>query len=633
MKEYEDLFNKAFQAGKKRNYKRSLKLFQQLVTLTDEFPSSFLYMGRCCHAMGETEQAVLFFKYYLKRFPGSTTGLFFLGRTYLALGAWNKGLSTLNRVYKKKPDFPQVKAFLGFGFLKYKKIEPAVTFLGKAVEETPDNDKLYQAYLNALYLQGLKAFYREDMELAGQILTFLATKGAETILLYLHMAIIEKERGNFRDSLSWYDKALEEQPDDILIIIQRAELLYLAGDKEEAMAIWEKFAVFNGMARETVNPLNLCRLSAIEHYQKGKYRKAFYFATQVLKHEKDPNMHLVAAESARNMGNFEIAVNHYNRVIDIDHNMIEPRYGLIMAFWQQSEWSEVLVQLNKMKRLAPDDEIGRYYRTLCYCKIGENPDENLEMVINEIHLSGPDPWLLTALGTEYCNTGNSDMAEKWFQKALLIKADHRDAFNGLIALQRLQDSPKALLKTYSDYLAIWNDDIRIRREYADILFQSQNYKTAAVQLEKLLPFYTAERGINRELAFCYRQCKRFRDAAIIYRQLLKSEPENQLFLRSLIYCLDKGGDRKEGIKILEKAAAFLPPETGMYLILGVLLYREEQYDEALSIFKKAHETAKNDWRPLYNIGAIYRDKGLKDYAQTYFSRSDRLKNGKSGING
>ncbi len=625
MKDHDVLFKSAVDAGRKRNYKKSLKHFKELVSLTDEYPAAFLYMGRCCHALNLKDRAIQYFKYYLKNFPDSPSGLFFMGRSYLSLGAFREGLSALNRVYKIKPDYPQLKAFLGMGYLKAKKIDSAVSFLAAAVEEDPENSNLYQGYLNALYLQALKAFYREDTDLARQIFMFLEEKGVETSLLHLHMAIIEKETGNYRASIEYYDRVLAEEPGDQLIRIQRAEALYLGGFRDEAFAEWREIPALKNLNQKEVNPVNLQKLTAVEHYQQEKYRKAFYFATRVLKQEKDINMQLLAGESARNLGNNDIAENHFHRVLEKAPSMVEPRYGLIMIYWQESKWDLAIQELDKLGKIAPGDEISRYYRTLCLCKLDYSFEKLIPMIQEEIRSSGPDPWLFTSLAVQYIRGNMEELAEKWYQKAIILKEDYKEAYRGLINVQSHSKRSGPLKKTYREYLKRWENDRSIRRDFANLLFKEKKYKSTVSELEKLIPYYNQESGIHRLLAFCYRECGRYSDAALIYRVLLKSEPENQIYLRSLVYCLDKNGDRGIAILILEKALAFIKSDSGIYLILGVFLFRDERFDDALSVFKKAHEITPRDWRPLYNIGIIYREKEMEDYAKTYFSRADNLK--------
>ncbi|MDR1894605.1 MAG: tetratricopeptide repeat protein [Spirochaetales bacterium] len=630
-KNYRTVFDKAMAEGKKRNYRESLNLLVELVSATEAFPQAYLYIGRCLHSMGRREQAIQYFRYYLELFPQSIGGHFFLGRTYLALGYYAKALAHFEYVDRRrppeaaaKPDFPPIKAFLGLTLFKLRRIDSAAAILGEAVEEDPDNEKIYLGYLNALYIRGLKAFYRDDFDLAAQIFGFLEDKGVGTILLDLHQAVMEKEGENWEKSLFYFNRAAEKSPSDPLIRLQQAELLYRLGRRDEALEEWQKIPKMNGFDPEDFNVQGIYRIMALEHYRNQRYKDAFFFATRSLRLEKTPALSLLAGETARNLGDFETALNHFTQVLKSGPSP-EARYGRAMVFWQQGQWQQVIQELNEVLRQTPQDPLSRYYITLCLYKLKTPAKELLPRIQAEIRLSGPDPYLLTALASVYISSGYPELAEKWFSKALQLKADHEEAYHGLIALFTALKDEKKLLVLFKNYLEQFPGDGTIRRRYARLLFSRKKYPQAAEELEKLIPRYAKDPGLRRLLACCYRLTRRYREAAWHYRNLLKEEPENQTYLRSLIFSLEKNGDRENAIRILDKALAFLPPNPTLFLIYGVLLERQKSFDAALRAFKTAYDLSPYDWRTLHNIGAVYKKKGMTDYAETWFSRAEKVK--------
>ena len=201
MSDFNELFEKALSAGRNRNYKKSLELFEKLVSVSDDYPQAFLYMGRAAHGLKQYSSATYYFKRYLRVEPRSQGGKFFLGRSYLALGSTGLALQNFLQVYDSNPDFPGIQPYLGLAYLKRKRFSLAVKFLGTAVENDPENQQLYVFYLNALFLQAIRVFYSEDYELAAQMFRFLESQEAPHLLLTLYLGMTERERGNYEEAL------------------------------------------------------------------------------------------------------------------------------------------------------------------------------------------------------------------------------------------------------------------------------------------------------------------------------------------------------------------------------------------------------------------------------------------------
>ena len=110
----------------------------------------------------------------------------------------------------------------------------------------------------------------------------------------------------------------------------------------------------------------------------------------------------------------------------------------------------------------------------------------------------------------------------------------------------------------------------------------------------------------------YRKTGKFKEAAVVYRQLLINSPDNENYIRSLAFCLEKGGKRKTAILLIEKAVRFIKPSTMLLLIYGILLSRESEYEKALSQFRKVIDLDKKEWRAYENISLIYRNQGVSE---------------------
>ena len=191
--------------------------------------------------------------------------------------------------------------------------------------------------------------------------------------------------------------------------------------------------------------------------------------------------------------------------------------------------------------------------------------------------------------------------------------------------QKVRDTEQ-LIDLYKNMLFSDETNTHIRMQLIEILYAKEMFAEAALETEYLLGYTHLDNRLQRLLAICYRKTKRFRDAAVLYRELLKEEPDSEMYLRSLLYCLEKSKRRKQALELLESAMSYLTkPSSSLDLIHGVFLHKEKKIEEALSSFRSAMEKAPEDWRSYYNIGQIYHDKGMDSFSTKFFRKAEELK--------
>ncbi|WP_319561223.1 tetratricopeptide repeat protein [Marispirochaeta sp.] len=626
MQKYEELLKKAIAAGKQRDYNESVRLLTKIITEFDDLPDAYLYLGRSYHALKDYNKAVIFLTYYRRKKPRSSAADFFLGRAYLAAGAFSRAVPFLKRASRYSSNIKPI-ILLGLAYLKTRNFEEAVHYLGQAVEQAPENRRLYTGYLNALLVYGLRRFNAEDLDTARQVLEFLETLDLGSVTVHLYLAKILREQGEHAKAVEYYRKASETEKDDELIRLQLADSLFACGRIDEARRIIQEIRHILpdgegfSLGTENVEPL-----LAVKNFQNQDFRKALFHGCRALKSRRDADMHLLVGESYRNIGNLDLAENHFNQVLKGNPNSSEARMGLAMIAWQRSNWERVIQLLEGLTVSSGYDNIAGYYITLSRCRLEYPAEELLDQVREEVRRSGPDPHILSALAEQYRRIGYDDLAVKWYRKALLLNGNHTPAREGLLACYEKSENISELINLYREMLDREPENKGVRVKLVDALYTDKQYTDASKEAEILLGTSELDIRLQRLLAICYRKTKRYRDAAIIYRELLKEEPDNEVYLRSLLFSLDKCRRRKQAISLLEGALSYLKkPSSSLKLIHGVLLHKEGDTETAMAAFRSAMELDPRDWRPYHNIGKIYKDKGLSSFADKFLRKAEELK--------
>lgn len=621
--DYEKLLADAIRAGVARDYNTASDLLLRIISETDQFPQAYLYLGRSYHALGRYELAIQFLDYFLILKPDVSAGYFFLGRSYFAHGLFKSAILNLKRAVRMEPDNAQPASLLGLAYLKVRRSDLAAEHLAKAVEIEPENREIYAAYLNTLLVEAIRQFRKGSFDLSRQMLTFLIQQGMQSVVPHIYLATIYKKLDDYGTSLSHYSQALAYIPNDPVLILQRADLLNRMGNRSKALEDLTSMGLTADANQVEWKSEDINRYLAIETFQKRHFKKAAGYAKKVIKVTgPDLDMHLLMGEAFRETGSYEKAINHFTRAIELNRNNVESRYGLAISYWQQSKWEDMLEVLRVIDRIDAGNEISAYYSVLCFCKLEYPTSTTIKALQKQIRSNTSDPFLLTALGEQYLRNKEGNAAEKWFRKAIRVSVDHHEAYTGLLRACSLIEDKEKTIDAYGKYLAHYPEDLQARRSYIQLLLDRNLYQEAVIQIQYSLPSSSESVELNKLLAFCYRKIERFREAAVLYRQMLKEQPNNEEYLRALCFCLEKAGNRETSILLLQRAFEYMKPSPTMRLIYGVLLYKENRYERALVEFRHVIDESQNDWRGYKNIGMIYKKQGLDDFAEKFLSEAE-----------
>jgi len=621
------LLSQAIEYGEKREYSKAVEFLLKIVSETDSLPEAFLFLGRSYHALGEYYKAVQSFKIYLSFKNNSARGYFFLGRTYHSLGIYLKALKCFKKALEIAPDNPEVLSLTGMTYLKLKKVSAALNYLEQAVFAASENKSIYNAYLNVLYLKGIKDFYTGNSNEAEQIFEFLIKTGKNLPSVLLHLASVKKEKGEITQSLDLYTKVINENPEDHLLKMHIIPLLIQAGRTDEAAKIiFELTSKKIQIDDQYLKEIDIDRIIAIENYSRGKYKNAVFYAKKVLKENNyDNEMHLLMGEAFRVTDNLDKAENHFRLVIKRDESKKEAVYGVILVLWVQERYKELFEELSRGKRHFPSDEIIDYYYALTAGKLYYDPEQTIALLSSEADKNDPDPYLSEALGEQYLRLSKPDIAENYFKKAIELGETLASAYIGLIKTYHLLGKKNKIGGIFRSYLTHFPDDNRIRKYYINHLYMTGNFKKTAKEIEKYATGSDSDETTERLLARCYMNTGDYQKAMILYRQLLRKNPGDEKYLLSYVYCLDKLSETENAISLLVKSRKYFNTNISIELTIGVLSARLGRDEEALNAFKKVLEINDKEWRGYYNISRIYDKQGLTEFALKFKTRAEQLK--------
>jgi len=624
---FDQLFNAALKAGRKRDYVRAIALLEEILCSTDEYPLAILYLARSYHSLKEYGRAIQYFRYYLHRQPESAPGYFFLGRTYLSSGLPGEAIPYLKKAVKLNPGSVNTLSLLGFALLKAGRPRSAIELFTKALEIEPEQPHIITGYLNSLLTHAINLFYHERIEEAEKIFQFIIKKRAGSLTAHLYLASIYRELGKTDLSLLHYQHASNLSPGDPTLFLQRAFLLLKAGKNEQAFAELKQATSLLGTdSSKITDPEQLLRIITLTLFRNGKFRKAVYYGSKVLKNNyQDADMHVMIAESFRNIGEPVKARNHYERALDAKTGHLEYYYGFAALLWEENDFQEMAKLLKRIFRLNENDRVARYYLALTLPHMDESKDRTITLLQESIKNFGPDPLLMNALGQEYLKAELPDLAENWFTRTLKVVEDHDQALKNLITVYTLLNKTEEVKKTFFRYLKHHSADQDVRSQFIQLLYHDQDYETLAGEIQILLPLKPRDRNLKKMLALSYSKTARYSEALVLYRSLLADEPGSLHVIRALVYCMQHAGQQETALVFLEEAVKKQENNVSLLLPLGVMYYKQNKLEKAGEIFRRVIAISPQAWKGYRNLAVVFKKRGETDFSEKYFKKSEELR--------
>lgn len=599
MKKIEDSLKQAGLAGKQRNYTKALEILTGIKDSGPEYPEIFLYLGRTLHALGQYQGALFYFEMYLGFCPSEKSGLFFMARSYFALNRYKECYLLLKKLELSDFNNRYLKGYIGLSLFHLKQTSKAYLYLQQAVVDLPDDRNLYQCYLKSLYVEALKCFHKGDFELSGQMFDFLAETNPGNVSIYLYSGMIAKHEADYAKAVNRFREALACEPDDPLIQTQLE--MALAGDDDHDS-----------------NRDQSARKLSIEFFHKKDYLKAIHYGVISLKRNRqDPDLHLIIGEANRNLGHYEKAANHFKMQLKFTKDALEPRWGLILTYWQANEWVKINKELESLRRFADQEGYYYYYKCLIAPKLDFDIKIQQNLVIQAIKSNEPDSALYNRMGESYlADPDNDKLALKWFHYALKLSPKSREAYRGIIQYYNKFSDIPAKIEVYTQYFSMY-EDFEYHQDFIESLFSQKEYQRVKDEIEKYFARYSGETRYLRMDALCHRQLNEYPRAAMLYKLLLQEDPKNSKFLNSLLFCYHKMGKQELAIRILKSAETYFEPDYTTLAAAGSFYLDQNDYRSALQYLTRACEKNRKDYRILNKIADVYMKLNLPEMVLKY----------------
>jgi Tfp pilus assembly protein PilF len=177
-----------------------------------------------------------------------------------------------------------------------------------------------------------------------------------------------------------------------------------------------------------------------------------------------------------------------------------------------------------------------------------------------------DEEIMFILANEYLEKELPELAETWYIRLLESETKSEQSYLNLITCYIQQEKFKDAEKYYRLYLKKWNKNNKVHLAFIRLLLSRGKWAKAADETEKLLPYVRNPLAIIRDAAAYRRKAKQYMKAAMHYRTLIASNPDNAEYVYQFVFCLVKEGKLANALDVIRKFHKIhKADETGMQI--------------------------------------------------------------------
>lgn len=527
------------------------------------------------------------------------------------------------RIDPKDPDPHWLLANIYFGSQERK--GPSKDNLLKAIQEletlkelAPEDERIY-------YNLGGAYFELNEAEKAIQAFEkYQALSNSDGG--YREIARYYERTGNLEKAIEFLKKGLEIQPDSAESLMLLANI-YSKTNNKEAVPIYKKLLSLSSDSAPVMRRLGAALFDA------GEYQEAIrVFEELETKARPDRTSQILQGRAYLALRRHPEAIKFFKSVLERIPDDMETRFFLGNAYEESGNYEEaatLYAALLKEASGASQEAVANrplFQQRLAavYLELGEY-DKSIALYEE---MPKTDPRVNLQLLNAYRVSGRFDKGLPLGET--LFKSSPQDAHLGIIYARTLADAgkPKDGAEILATLLQSNPDNVDLYINLSEIYRQDRRYSDA----EKIL-LRGEDRNIHPEAnerlkfqrASVYERQKDFDRAELLFKEILKANPENPTVLNYLGYMLaDRGVRLEEAVRYVQDALA-LDPHNGAYLdSLGWAFYKMNDLEKAEKYLLEAEALIRNDATIIDHLGDLYFKTGNFEKARDFWMRSMRM---------
>lgn len=266
------------------DHAKAIEQAEAVLASNPKLPDARLIRDRALIGTNQIEKAQADLELLVQEFPAMNDAHLQLAGLYILAKQYDKANAQYDRVWKSNP--PDTRGLLGLEAVKLAqgKGEEAVAALRDLVQKNP-SVPAYREQLASFETTAGAQIVRTNPEAAKQLFEQAADNYKELLKinsksadLWLRLAMIQRQLGQFDGALSSFDEASKADPRNVNVLLNQAMLQEIVGKKSEAANTYNKV-----LGIDPENPLALNNIAFMEAEKGTNLDQAMTFAQRAKK--------------------------------------------------------------------------------------------------------------------------------------------------------------------------------------------------------------------------------------------------------------------------------------------------------------------------------------------------------------
>ena len=229
-----------------------------------------------------------------------------------------------------------------------------------------------------------------------------------------------------------------------------------------------------------------------------------------------------------------------------------------------------------------------------------------------------------AVGKLLLDKEQSDAAIDYFQTAIKLKSDYRDAHIALgEAFTRTTDYDKAF-KHYNMALLITPDDVNVLNQMGNIFIRQARFSTALAYYDKALLIDPNDSATYNNIGNAYYHLNKLHKAIQFYKSALAKNANFPDAYYNLGITFTKQHLYERAIQCYKKVFRLMPNHANAHISLANLFFEINNIDGAIVHYKKALAITPDNAQACYNLGVAYSRRNDLRNAIRFFHKTLKI---------
>lgn len=448
----------------------------------------------------------------------------------------------------------------------------------------------------------------------------------DSIYLKIERITLFLKRRQMEDALTAAQELVNSHPDNVDCLEILARLTTRARSEDDTRAIYEKIIELDPEHKEAYLMLGNMYMNEAD------YDAAFKLFEQMKAHF--PNyyvVHFYLGKILHSMGNLPAARAAFEKCIELEPGLIEPRFDLIDIYLtdmagaaEKPEQKKIVTAYEKILELDRDNTRAMLELPLFYTKTGEK--EKADAMFAELgkQVDSNHTILMTLTNDFIRKEREKDAAI--IVTGLLKGNPHHGKLHYLAGMT--YESIKDYQTAMTHYRQVPEDSLQHKKALVLIafLYKDMGQLDTAVQwMETQHEKYPQDIDFITYLGFFYEQKERFEDALNVLDKGLSFSPDSTALLFRLGVVQDKAGQKEECIATMKRVIELDPKNASALNYLGYT-YADLgiELDTAQSLIQRALAVKPDDGFIIDSLGWVFYKKGAFDKAVSKLEQAARL---------